>query len=400
MKNFEYTAFDAGGKQKKGRISSDSERLARRELRDEGFFVTEISVPANTTLGKALVRRRVRRFDLAMLVRQLATLLHSGMALNECLTLMADQASTSRDQRLLSSWRSALMEGQSMAQAMAGGFYTVPESVIAAVTAAEESGHLDSVLERLADELEEGMANRQALTKAMVYPLVLLFVAVSVMSILLTVVVPQIASVFNTLDQALPTLTIVVVAISDFLVKYGIYLLLVLLGLVAGLVLLLQDPGRRLTWHKLLLATPVLGNWLIMGNLADWCRNMGLLLASGVPAVPATQIANTTIGNLALRAAMERVSTGVFQGASLAHALQREAFIPAFMLHMVRSGEASSELDQMLIRVANFYSTRLQQSSSTFLKLLEPALIILMGGMVVLIIGAVLLPIVQMNQLI
>lgn len=401
MPTYQYLAFDKSGKEVKSSSAADSQRQLRRELTDRGFFVSDIKeISAASEARRKWFKSRVSHADLSLIMRQLAILVNSGMPLEEALRLTAEQSDSQLQKQLLESWREGLSSGYSFGASLRKSPYVIGEKVIAAIDVAEETGHLHKVLTRVADELEVGNENRQTFVKGLIYPAVMIVVALVVISVLLGYVVPQVAKVFVNSRQELPLLTRSAMAASDFLRNWGIYVVLFLGALWAAMIALLRNQDRRKKWHRILLRVPVLGNWMLLANLADWCRSLGTLLQSGVPALSALSISSAGIGNLYLKQKMEAVNERVRQGNSLFQSLKAENAAPGFMLHMVSSGEASSELDSMLLRVSEYYSSRLKNSVETMLKLMEPALIVFMGLVVVLIVGAVLVPIVEMNQLI
>ncbi len=400
MPTFQYQAYDTSGREVRSSSAADSARQLRRELREQGLFVTSVREVADSTRRLPWLRPRVSHADLSLLMRQLAIIVNSGMTLEEALRLVADQSESQNHKQVLASWREGLAGGYGFAASMRRSPFRIPERIVAAVGVGEETGHLHEVLERLADELELGNQNRQALTKGMIYPAVMIVVAIAVIGVLVGYVVPQVAKVFVNSRQELPLLTRATIAFSDFLRAWGLWLVLLLAAAVAAGWLALRDAERRRRWHRTLLRAPLFGRWILLGNLADWCRSLGTMLRSGVPVLSALAIASAGVGNLHLRRKLESVTERVRQGNSLFQSLKAEDFVPGFLLHMVSSGEASSELDRMLIKVSDYYTSRLRNAVETLLKLMEPALIVFMGLVVLLIVGAVLVPIVKMNQLI
>lgn len=400
MATYQYTAFDRQGREVRASSAADSPRQLRRELRDQGLFVTAVKEVSQSGSRRRWGRQRISHADLSLVMRQLAILVNSGMTLEEALRLVAEQSDDARQTQLLVSWRDGLAAGYGLAASMRRGPFRVPERVTAAVGVGEETGHLHKVLDRLAEELELGNDNRQALLKGMIYPVVMVAVAVAVISVLVGYVVPQVAKVFVNSRQELPLLTRATMGLSDFMRAWGLYLLALLAALVAAGVMALRDVDRRRRWHRLMLRMPLLGQWLLLGGLADWCRSLGTMLHSGVPVLSALSIAAAGVGNLHLRGKLEQVTDSVRHGNGLGSSLKAGDFAPGFLLHMVSSGEASSELDTMLVKVADYYTARLRNGVETLLKLMEPALILFMGLVVLLIVGAVLVPIVKMNQLI
>lgn len=400
MPTFQYLAYDRSGREVSSSSAADSARQLRRDLREQGLFVTSVKEMTSSSRGLPWLRPRIGYADLSLLMRQLAIIVNAGMTLEEALRLVSEQSDNHNQKRLLESWRESLSGGYGFAASIRRGPFAVPERMIAAVGVGEETGHLHEVLGRLADEMELGNENRQTLVKGMIYPAVMIVVAVAVIGVLVGYVVPQVAKVFVNSRQELPMLTRATMVLSDFLRAWGLWLVALLAGLAVGAVVALRDPGRRHAWHRLLLRMPVVGNWIVLGNLADWCRSLGSMLHSGVPILSALAIASAGVGNLHFQRKLESVNERVRQGNSLFQSLRAEKFVPGFLLHMVSSGEASSELDQMLIKVSEYYSARLRNAVETLLKLMEPALIVFMGVVVLLIVGAVLVPIVKMNQLI
>jgi general secretion pathway protein F len=396
---FDYKAYDKKGRIKKGSITGDTERHARGLLKEQGLLATEINIVSEST-QQSFFSRKIQLADLSLIMRQLSTLINSGLPLEDSLRLMIEQSDTAIIKRTVMSWRSEIIEGRSFSQALKRSPFKVPESVIASVAVGEESGHLHRILDRVADELEVGMENRQALTKGLVYPAVMILVAVTVVIIMLVYVVPQVTRVFTSMKQELPLLTKIMIALSEWLQSYGIFAFIFIVAAVGFFVFSLRDKERKKRWHKFLLGIPKIGGWLMIADVADWCRNLGTLLNSGVPALPALNISAAIVNNLYLRDSFYAVNERVRQGSSLYNALREEPGMPGFLLHMVSSGEASSELDTMLVKVAEYYSSRLRRTVDTLLKLLEPLLVVVMGGIVLLIVGAVLVPIIEMNQMI
>lgn len=400
MPTFNYLAYDKSGREVRASGVADSMRQLSRDLAEKGLFVADITAAARPRARWSWHKPSIRLADLSLLMRQLAILVNSGMTLEEALRLVAEQTDHKQQRQALESWRDGLTSGYSFSVSLKKSPYNIGERVIAAIGVAEETGHLHRVLTRVADELEGGNTNRQTLMKGLIYPAVMILVALTVISVMVGYVVPQVAKVFVNARQELPLLTRATIAFSDGLRVYGLYALGAVGAAVVTMAIALRDSGRRQRWHRLLLQLPLVGPWLLIATLADWCRSLGTLLHSGVPILSALAIASTGIGNLHLRQRMEAVNEQVRQGNSLFQSLKSEAIAPGFLLHMVNSGEASSELDQMLMRVADYYSARLKNAIDTLLKLMEPALVVFMGLVVLLIVGAVLVPIVKMNQLI
>ena len=399
MRAYNYKALDKQGKQKKGVLEGDSERAVRQQLRERKLIPVEVSaIREKRSLFN--FSERIRRNDMMLVTRQLATLVGSGMPLEESLRLMAGQAENIVIKRLVSSIRSQVAEGRSLAYALKKSPYAFPADYIATVAAGEETGHLPEVLERLADDVEVQGKARQSLTTALIYPMLMLVVAVAVVVLLLIYVVPQVTRVFTDMDQALPPLTRVLISISEWLQAYGSYLFIVLFGGTISFVAALRKPDFRRWWDGAILDAPRIGYLIVLSNVSGWARSLGMLLGSGVPIMESLDIASKRVHNVALREALDQASERVREGDSLHGSLLKAEHFPPFLVHMVSSGESSGTLDRMLLKVADYYEQRLKSVIDATLKLFEPLLVIIMGGVVLLIVMAVLVPIIDMNQMI
>ena len=399
MQAFNYKAIDRQGNSSKGIVEGDSERAARQSLRQKGLMPVEMK-PVREARSLFRMSTRVGRNDMLLITRQLATLTGSGMPLEQCLKLMADQAENVAIKRLVSSLRNQLSEGRSLAYALRHAPFGFPPDYIATVAAGEETGHLEEVLERLADEVEVQGKARQSLVNALIYPILMLTVAFTVIVLLLIYVVPQVTRVFSDMDQSLPTLTEALIAISSWLQVYGGYMFFVLFTGVVLFSLALRKPAFRRSWDSLILELPRVGYLITLANVSGWARSLGMLLGSGVPIIEALTIASERMHNVALRESLDTASQRVREGESLHQALQKAEHFPPFLVHMVSSGESSGTLDRMLLKVADYYEQRLKTVIDATLKLFEPLLVIIMGGIVLLIVMAVLVPIIEMNQMI
>lgn len=401
MPTFDYSAYDAKGKLVNGVVTADSERHARRQLKDKKLLASKITeVSKSSSTSKLGGRTKVNDFDLSLVLQQQAILIQSGLPLEDAMRMTIEQAETDRQRRMVESWRAEIIEGRSFSEAMRRSPYKIPESVIAGVGVGEESGHLHTVLMRLAEDIETSAENRKTVSRAMVYPATLLGASMLVVSMMMVWVVPKITAIFISSNRELPTITKIIMAISDFVQQYG--LMLLLLAIVSGVAIswLLKDAGRRTRWHQVVLGIPGLGRWTTMANVADWSRSLGVLLGNGVPALVALKISSSVVGNLYLRGKMEQVTESMRRGTSLQKALEENNVGSGFLIHMVGSGEASSELDKMLIRVSEYYSLRLANAVEVFLKLINPILIIFMGGIILSVVAAVMLPIMDMGNMV
>jgi len=402
MPAFDYAAYDPSGKRVTGVISADSERHARRLLKDKQLLPSELAEVSKTAVKTASARReaRVNNFDLSLLLQQQAILIQSGLPLEDALRMTIEQAETDKQRRMLQSWRSEIIEGRSFSEALRRSPYKIPESIVAGISVGEESGHLHEVLMRLAEDLESSAENRKTISRAMIYPATLISTSIIVVAIMMVWVVPKITAVFTSSNRELPLITRIIINISEFTQSYGLFLLVVLVALFLAFVQAMKDAQRKQRWHAFMLTMPGLGRWIRMANIADWSRSLVVLLSNGVPALAALKISSAVVTNLHLRSKMEGVTEAMRQGSTLHKALHDGDVGSGFLVHMVGSGEASSELDKMLLRVSDYYSLRLNNAVEVFLKLINPILIIFMGMIILSVVAAVMLPIMDMNNMI
>ena len=408
MPAFDYAAYDGSGKLQRGVISADSERHARRLLKEQSLLassITEIEVfeqKESLWLFRTLSfsrEARVNNFDLSLLLRQQAILIQSGLPLEDALKMTIEQAETNAQRRMVQSWRSEIIEGRSFSEALRRSPYKISDSVIAGIGVGEESGHLHEVLHRLADDIERGAENRKTIGRALIYPSALLTTALAVIGIMMVWVVPKITTIFTSAKRELPFITRVIMELSNFFREKGVFLFFFFVLALLVFNLLMRDEVRRRQWHRGLLMIPGMGRWIHMSNLADWSRSLGVLLSNGVPALAALKISSSVVENLYLRSKMELVTESMRRGNSLQNALAEHLNKSGFLIHMVGSGEASSELDGMLIRVADYYSLRLRNAVDVFMKLINPVLIVFMGLVILAVVAAVMLPIMDMNTM-
>ena len=401
MPAFDYSAYNVSGKLVSGVISADSERQARRLLKDKKLLpsaLSEVGQKSSHKGSKPSRKARVDNLDLSLLLHQQAILIQSGLPLEESLRMTIEQAETDKQRRLVESWRSEITEGRSFSEALRRSPYQIPESIVAGVGVGEETGHLHKILLRLSEELETSAENRKTVTRALIYPVTLVSVSIVMVSVMMVWVVPKITAVFASSNRELPWITEVVVGTSNFTQSYGLYVLV--LVVIASLVFrqAMKNAKLKMQWHELILSMPGMGRWVRMADISDWSRNLGVLLNSGVPALAALKISSAVVNNCALQDKFNAVTEAMRQGASLHKALEDNLDGSGFLVHMVGSGEASSELDKMLLRVAEYYSARLKNAVEVFLKLLNPILILIMGAMILGIVAAIMLPIMDMNN--
>lgn len=398
MPAFEYTALDKQGKKRKGVLEGDTQRHIRQQLRDQAFIPLSVDEVSQKNTQRRRSTIRMGAADLALVTRQLATLVRSGLALEEALRAIAEQSP--RSKTLLLAVRSRVLEGHSLADGLGDYPAIFPQLYRATVAAGEQTGHLDIVLERLAEYTEQRQYLRQKTLLALFYPLLLTSVAILVVVGLLAYVVPQVVQVFANINQQLPFLTRSLITISDFLRDWG-WVLLVILGLMAvGFRYLLRFDRFLNAFHYFLLRAPVVSRLERSTNVVRFTRTLSILLQSGVPILKALDITAQVVGNRPMRTALQQASEQVRQGSSLHHALEQSRLFPPMTVYLIASGESSGNLEQMLERAAIMQERELETVIGVLLSLFEPILILVMGSIVLVIVLAILMPIFELNQLI
>ena len=405
MTAYRYRALNQQGKLVKGFLEGDSERQVRGQLRSRSLRpveVVEANRPAanSVTWRPRLFQPRISAGDLAMLTRQLSTLVLSNLPLDEALQATAQQSRSARIKGMLLQVRSRVSEGYTLAYAM-GEFPQVFNDMYRAMVAAgEHSGHLGPVLEQLADYTEQRQYTSQKLKMAMIYPFILMGVAIAVVVALMVFVVPELVGIFAHSSRELPVLTRGLIATSDFLRDWGLWLLLGIAALVVLIRRVLRNENRRRKWHRLQLKIPGWSRLITAVDTARFASTLSILMASGVPLLDALRIAGQVLTNLVLREDSKAVAELVQEGSSLNRALQQSGRFPPMMVHMVASGEASGELETMLERSATNQERELEMTLGTMMALFEPLMVVVMGGMVLLIVLAILLPIFDLNTMV
>ena len=405
MPAYAFEALDAQGATQKGVIEADTARSARGLLRGRALVPLAVRPVAagegagGSPAARVPFRRGVfNATSLAIWTRQLAGLVGSGLTLERALTALADEAENEQQHHLIAALRAEVNAGSSFAKALARFPREFSEIYIAVVGAGEQSGHLGIVLERLADDLEERQALNAKLLAATLYPAIVTVAAIVIVLLLMTYVVPQVANVFTGTKRALPLLTVVMLAISAFVRNWGIALLAVLAAAFGMLRLSLRNPALRERFDAGWLNLPLVGRLARGYNAARFAGTLAMLAGAGVPILKALQAAAETLGNRAMRADALDALVLVREGAPLASALAQKKRFPGLLGMFARLGEQTGQLPTMLQRAANQLSTEVQRRALQLATLLEPLLIVGMGLMVMLIVLAVLLPIIQLNQ--
>jgi general secretion pathway protein F len=399
---FEYKAINAKGKTVKGVFESDTVKLARQQLRGHGLYLldlNEVHKKERSNRGSILPQRISLR-QMAHITRQLAALLRSGLSIDEALGIIAKQLESAGTRRILLGIRTRILEGQSFAQACNAFPSTFSALYRATIAAGESSGKLDQVLERLAEYISDKGQIHRKLQMAMIYPVMLTSVSILVVIGLLAFVVPEITSVFTKMDQQLPAITVALIAISDFFKYYGLTILMLfcLLALLTKAILRHEKP--RLFFHRFLLTAPIISKFTKGINTARFTRTLAILTNSGVELLEALKISSQVLANNAMEKAVETTALRVREGQSLNMALEKCGFFPPVTIHLIASGEASGQLPRMLASAADDQEREMESLTELTMGLFEPALILFMGLMVLMIVLAILLPIFEMNQLI
>jgi general secretion pathway protein F len=405
MAAFDYQAVDSRGKIKKGVIEGDTPRHVRALLREQGLMPTEVtaslvkSKQKNQSSGFGN-RQKISSTELALFTRQLATLVESGLPLEESLLAVAEQCEKNSMKSMVMAVRTKVTEGYGLAESMAEFPHVFSHLFRAMVAAGEKSGHLDKVLDRLADYTEQRQKLRSQMIQAMVYPAIMTVVAIGVIVVLLTSVVPQIIGQFEHLGASLPGTTQFLIASSEFLQNYGLALFLLIVIAFMVFLQLMKRPLFKYKVHQKLLVLPGLGKVIRGVNTARFARTLSILTASAVPLLESMSIAGEVLENLFIKDKVKQSADKVREGSSLRLSLEQTKLFPPMMLHMIASGEKSGQLEHMLGRAADNQDREFEALMNISLKALEPAIMVTMAGIVLFIVMAILQPILQLNTLI
>ena len=405
MAAFDYLAVDSRGRNKKGVIEGDTPRQARALLREQGLMPTEVtptlshnkSKTGKVSSSKDKSKGKVSAAELSLITRQLATLVESGLPLEESLVAVAEQGEKNRIKSMIMGVRTKVTEGYGLAESMAEFPKVFNHLYRAMVAAGEKSGHLDKVLNRLADYTEKREKMRSQLIQALVYPVIMTVVAVGVIAILLTKVVPQIVGQFEHMGANLPGSTKFLIASSEFLQANGLLIVLFIAALMLIFSELLKKPKFLMIYHQKLISFPGIGKVAKGLNTARFARTLSILSASAVPLLESMKISGEVLDNLYIKQQVKLASDKVREGSSLHLSLEQTKLFPPMMLHMIASGEKSGQIEHMLGRAADNQDNEFEALMSISLKAFEPALMVVMAGVVLFIVMAILEPILKLN---
>ncbi|WP_108649058.1 type II secretion system inner membrane protein GspF [Dongshaea marina] len=408
MAAFEYKALDPKGRSKKGLIEADTQRQVRQKLRELGLVPVEITEAAaqssrsstNGSVRKPLFQRRIGAAELALITRQLSTLVAAALPIEEALKAVAQQSEKPKHKAMLTAVRAKVLEGHNLADSMAQFPYAFDQLFCAMVAAGEKSGHLDKVLNRLADYTEQRQHMGGKVLQALVYPIVLTIVAIGVVAILLTAVVPKVVEQFTYMGHALPWTTRSLIGISSFLSEFGLLILaIIVLGMI-GFRLWLRKPQNSEKYHRLILRLPIIGRVSRGLNTARFARTLSILNTSAVPLLEGMKIASGVLTNRHACRQLAEATERVREGGSLWVALDQTHLFPPMMLHMIASGERSGELGSMLERAADNQDREFESQVTIALGVFEPALVVSMACIVLFIVLAIMQPMLALNNMV
>ncbi|MFC6438638.1 type II secretion system inner membrane protein GspF [Bowmanella sp. JS7-9] len=404
MPAFAYKALDGAGRNKSGVTEADNARQVRQQLREKGLIPLDVQSVAEKEKRQAsassLFARGISASDLALLTRQLATLIEAALPIEEALMAVAEQTEKPRHKSMMMAVRSKVVEGHTLADSLRDFPHVFDQLFCAMVAAGEKSGHLDTVLERLADYTENRNKVRSQIGQALIYPLMMISVAVIIVGILMTVVVPKIINQFDHMGQELPLVTRILIGISEGVQNYGIFVLILIVLLVVGFKRMMRQPALRQKWHAKKLHIPVLGKVIKGLNTARFASTLSILTASAVPLLEGMRISAEVLDNLHIQKAILDAADRVKEGTSLRVALEQTRIFPPMMMHMIASGERSGELQSMLARAAANQDRQFEAQVNVALSIFGPVLILSMAGIVFFIVAAILLPIIGLNTMV
>ncbi len=405
MPVFEFKGFNEAGKAVDGIREADSPKGLRGVLRKEGVFLSEIKLEEEkrSVAGEVDVKRlftgRIKTDDIAVMTRQLATLVGAGIPLVEALSALIDQVDQERLKRIVSQVKQRVNEGATLADAMGQHQKVFSTLYINMIRAGEHSGALHVVLVRLADFTEAQARLRSKIIGTMAYPIIMVIISTGILAILMTVVVPKVAHIFDDMKMALPLPTRILIFTSDALQHYWYVFLLLIISSAFGFYRYIHTPNGRAWWDRRVLKAPIMGKLVRMLAIARFSRTLSTLLKSGVPLLISMDIVKAIISNTVLSGVIQESRDAIKEGESIAAPLKRSGEFPPMVFHMVAIGERSGQLEEMLLNVANSYDAQVETRMTALTSLLEPLMIVVLGGVVAFVVMAILLPILQMNTM-
>lgn len=400
MEAFQYQALDAAGRTVSGVVQADTARQARMQLRSQGLFPSAVDQVHARARARQSWARGISSAELSLMTRQMAILLESGLTIEGSLNALIESSSEAATREVLTGVKTEVTAGLSFAKALGAYEKSFPDFYRALVHGGEESGALPTVLQHLADYLDARQALKQKAGLALLYPVLVTIVAFAIVTGLLVYVVPQVVDVFQQSRQRLPLLTRALIALSDFLRAAWPYLLVLVGGGFAAARMALRRESVKRNWHALLLRLPWVGPLIRGINTSRFASTLAILVGGGVPLLSALASGERVMTNMVMRQAIEHAIGRVREGVSLARALGETHAFPPLLIHLVASGEVSGKLERMLNRAAHLETQALERRLAVFLTLLEPVMILVMGAVVLLIVLAILLPIIEINQLV
>ncbi len=404
MPVYAWQGIDKKGKNRKGMLDADSLRTAKAKLKEQGIFLTEIketkqqSAEKRSSFSFGGFSGRVKEGDIVIMTRLLSNLIAAHIPIVEALTAIIDQVEKPAFKMVLSQVRDRVNEGTSLSEALAEHPRLFSKLYINMVAAGEQSGALDIVMERLADFMESQFQLKKKVQGAMVYPALMFFFAIAVIAILFVVVIPKIVKLFEDMKATLPWTTKALIAISQFTADYWWLVLLMIIAAIFGFRYWKNTKSGREKWDRFLLKAPIAGEIILMLAVSRFSKTLATLMSSGVPLLTAMDIVKNILNNTVLVKVLEEARENIREGESIAQPLKRSKEFPPIVTHMIAIGERTGNVETMLEHVAKSYDAQIDARLNALTSLLEPLLIIMMGGIVAFIVFSILMPILQLNQ--
>ena len=403
MPAFHYTAVDKEGNETKSSLEGDTDKHVRTILREKGLLpllVKEIKADNSTKIKINFTQNSLSSIDLAYFTRQLATLIKSGIPIDEALFAINEQNKKQYIKNIILTIRSKIMEGYTLSDSFSDFPKSFPVIYTTTIAAGERSGHLSLILDKLADFTESRKKLQQQIKNALIYPTALVITALLVIAFMLAYVVPKVVYIFENFNQQLPLLTRIMIASSDFLLNYWLYIIVFSVMLIFLSGYLLKNDDTKSNYHSILLKLPIFGRLIMNMNSARFMQTLSILAGSGVPILEALKISANVVTSLPMKQAVNETTIRVSEGESISKSLSQSHLFPPMMIHMIGSGENSGRLEEMLDRATVNQEQEVENTIATLLGIMQPLTVIIMAGIVLLIVLAILLPIFEINNLI